>query len=358
MSAHIASHKLKDGSIRWRVRWWEKTRLQSKTFVKRNEAELFARKVGIIKSAQSVISASLLQPGKLADLIPQYIDLLRAKNKPGSAHADQSLRVLRLSFKRMDVTWTSEVDSNAFDRLVRAHGEHRSTLKKAVSLIKTFLRWVRRSRLLIDEWALEYQAPRHISEERISWNEDQVRRLLAECDKPNLAESLPSAIGTGKGSPEIMARMVATRDHCTRQAVRPAMWLMLRYGPRPIEVSKLSVADWDPEAKVLSFPAKITKNGHGRSFEVDDETADMLTAAAGDRLGKETLFLTYKDDQRPGAAGEAAGYGVLLPAHGLHPPDLPGQGRSAPGPEHHRASHAQRTPALPARYQRQAAHHR
>ncbi|KKW00440.1 MAG: 60 kDa chaperonin, partial [Parcubacteria group bacterium GW2011_GWA2_48_9] len=49
VSAHIARQKVKDGSTRWRVRWWEKGRLQSKTFVKRYDAEMFARKVGVIK---------------------------------------------------------------------------------------------------------------------------------------------------------------------------------------------------------------------------------------------------------------------------------------------------------------------
>ncbi len=80
---------------------------------------------------------------------------------------------------------------------------------------------------------------RHISEGRISWNEDQVARLLAECDKPNAADNLPTAVGTGRRSPEIMARVVATRDHRTRQVIRPVLWLMLRYGPRPMEASKL-----------------------------------------------------------------------------------------------------------------------
>ena len=294
IGAHIARRRLDDGTSHWQVRWREKGNQMARTFQKRPEAEMFARKVGVIKSAHSVVAASLLQPGKLADLIPQYVDLVRAKNKPGSAHAEQLDRVLRLSFRRMDVTWTSEIDTCAFDRLVTAHGDHRSTLKKAICLIKTFLRWVRRSRMLIDEWALDYQSVRHISEERISWNEDQVARLLAECDKPNAADNLPLAVGTGRGSPEIMARMVATRDHRARQAVRPVLWLMLRYGPRPMEAAKLTVANWDPSSKVLSFPGKITKNGHPRAYAVDDETAAMLTAAAGLRLGKDPLFLAYK----------------------------------------------------------------
>ena len=293
--AHIAHQKVRDGSCRWRVRWWEKGRLHSRTFVKRNDAELFARKVGVIKDAQSVVAASMLKPGKLEDLIPIYVDLVRAKNKPGSAHPDQLRLVLQLSFKRMDVTWTNEVDTNAFDRLVRAHGDHRATLRKAISLIKTFIRWVRRTRFLVDEWALDYQAPRHIPNERISWNEEQVERLLAECDKPNLADNLPSAIGTGRGSPEIMARMVASRDYLTRQAVKPVMWLILRYGPRPIEVSRLNIVNWDPASKVLSFPGKITKTGYPRSFIVDDVTASLLTTASGGRPGNEPLFVTYKD---------------------------------------------------------------
>jgi integrase len=294
IGAHIIRRPQQDGQSRWQVRWREKGSQKSRTFTRRHEADLFARKVGVIKGAHSIVAASLLQPGKLSDLVPLYVDLLRAKNKPGSSHSEQAKSMFRLCFKRMGVAWTSEIDTSALDRLVRAYGDHRSTRKKAISVLKTFLRWARRSRFLIDEWALDYQSPRHIPEERISWNEDQVRRLLAECDKPNLADSLPSAIGTGRGSPEIIARMLATRDHSIRLVMKPALWLMLRYGPRPIEVSKLSVADWDPAAKILSFPGRITKNGHSRSFQVDDETTAMLTASAEDRLGKESLFKTYK----------------------------------------------------------------
>jgi site-specific recombinase XerD len=91
-----------------------------------------------------------------------------------------------------------------------------------------------------------------------------------------------------------MARVVATRDRCTRQAVRPVLWLMLRYAPRPMEAAKLTVANWDPASKILSFPGKITKTGYPCAYAVDDETAAMLTAAAGLPLGKERLFLTYK----------------------------------------------------------------
>jgi site-specific recombinase XerD len=284
----------RDRTTTWQVRWRERGHQLSKSFGSRFEADEFASKVGVIKQVHSVVAASLVEPGKLLDLIPEYVDLVRTKNKPGSQHAGQVQDTLIRSTKRMGVSWTSEIDSSALDRLVRAHGEHRSTLKKAISTIKTFLRWVRRSRMLVDEWVLDYKAPKHIAEERLSWSEEQVRRLLAECDKPNAADSLPPAIGTGRGSPEIMARMLATRDHLTRQAVRPALWLMLRYGPRPIEVSKLSVGDWDPESRTLTFPAKITKNGHSRSFVVDSETAEFLTTAAGDRLAKEPLFRTYK----------------------------------------------------------------
>ena len=266
----------------------------SKVFPSRHLADQFARKVGVIKDVHSVIASTLVEPGKIVDLVPEYVELVRTKNKPGSFHADQVRDCLLRSAKRMAVTWTSEIDPVALDRLVRVHGEHRSTLKKAISMIKTFLRWVHRSRMLVDEWVFDYKAPKHIPEERLSWSEEQVRRLIAECDKPNTVDVLPSGLGTGRGSPEIIARVLATRDFLTRKAVRPALWLMLRYGPRPIETAKLTVGDWDPESRTLNFPGKITKNGHARSFMVDSETAGQLTATAGDRLAKEPLFRTYK----------------------------------------------------------------
>jgi integrase len=167
-------------------------------------------------------------------------------------------------------------------------------LKKAISTFKTFLRWVRRSRLAIDEWVFEYKTPKHIPEERIAWNDEQVRRLLAECDKPNVALSLPSAVGTGRGSEAIMSRVVATRDFYTRLAIRPALRLMLRYAPRPIEVSRMVVGNWNSSTRTLYLPGKITKNGHPRDFVVDEEIAQILDEVAGDRPPKEPLFLSYK----------------------------------------------------------------
>ncbi len=292
--ATIRRRCLRDGSSSWQVRWREHGKQIARNFGSRAEAEQFMRKVGVVKAAQSVVAASLTQPGRILDLVPEYVELVRAKNKPGSSHAEQVGDILRRSAQRMGVAWTSEIDTSALDRLVRAHGTHRSTLKKAVCTIKTFLRWAQRSRLLIDEWALDYQGPRHIPEERLSWSEEQVLRLLDECDKPNESDLLPSGDGTGRGSPEIMARMAATRDYLARRAVRTPMWLMLRYGPRPIEASKLTVADWDAKRRTLSFPARITKNGHARSFVVDTETADLLTAAAGTREARQPLFLTSK----------------------------------------------------------------
>lgn len=292
--ATIRRRRLSDGSSSWQVRWRERGQQHARNLDSRATAEQFMRKVGVIKDAQSVVAASLAQPGRILDLAPDYVELVRAKNKPGSSHADQVGDILRRSAQRMGVTWTSEIDTAALDRLVRAHGAHRSTLKKAVSTIKTFLRWARRSRLLIDEWALDYQAPRHIPEERLSWSEEQVVRLVVECDKPNEADALPSGDGTGRGSPEIMARMAATRDYLARQAVRAPLWLMLRYGPRPIEVAKLSVANWDARLRTLTLPARITKNGHSRSFVVDVETAELVTAAAGSREARQPLFLTSR----------------------------------------------------------------
>jgi hypothetical protein len=58
------------------------------------------------------------------------------------------------------------------------YGSKTSKIKKAISLIKSFLRWVRRSRLAVDEWVLEYQEARHFPEERIAWSDEQVKALL------------------------------------------------------------------------------------------------------------------------------------------------------------------------------------
>ena len=284
----------RSGDRAWQVRWREKGRQFSRTFKSAALAEQFERKVGIIKDIQSVMASSLLDPGRISDLIPTYVDLVRAKNKVDSSHADQVDYILSRDSKRMGVTWTTEIDTNAFDRLVSCYGKHRATLKKAISTFKTFLRWVRRSRLAIDEWVFEYKSPKHISEESIAWNDNQVRRLLAECDKPNLALSLPSGDGTGRGSDAIMKRMAATRDFYTRQALRRPLRFMLRYAARPMEVSRVVIGNWDSATRTMYFPGKITKNGYPRDFVVDEEIAQHLDEAAGDRPPKEPLFLSYK----------------------------------------------------------------
>jgi len=253
--------------------------------------------VGVVRDFQSIMSSSSIQPGKLRELIPDYVELVRAKNKPGSTHADQVAYVLTRDIDRLGIRFTNELDSKALDRLVRLYGTHTSTLKKAICVIKTFLRWVRRSRLAVDEWVFEYQAPKHVSEERIAWNDEQIQSLLRECDRPSLASTLPSGRGLGKGSKESMERMSSTRDYLTRAALRPALILMLRFAPRPIEVCKLVVANWVSSDRTLYLPGKITKNRRPRDFLVDAETAAMLDGVAQGRSPTEPLFLSYKGRQ-------------------------------------------------------------
>lgn len=294
VGASVRPRSNSQGTPSWQVRWRERGTQFARNFESATMAEQFAKKVGILKDIQSVMASSLLQPGNLRDLIPTYVELVRAKNKVGSSHADQVDYVLSRDIARMGVRWSTEIDTNAFDRLVQCYGIHRSTLKKAISTFKTFLRWIRRSRFAVDEWIFEYKAPKHIPEERIAWNDEQARRLLAECDKPNLALSLPSGDGTGRGSKEIMDRMRATRDCLVRRSISPTLRLMLRYAPRPMEVTRLVVGNWDPVTRTLYLPGKITKNGRPRDFVVDREIALMLDEVASDRPPKEPLFLTYK----------------------------------------------------------------
>lgn len=290
--ASIRQIQNKTKKASFQVRWRERGSLLSKNFSSRALAEEFAKKVGIVKDIQSVMARSLLEPGKLMDLVPRYVELSRAKNS--ESHARQVEYTLNRDIKRMGARWTTDIDTNAFERLVMIYGDHRSTLKKAIICFKTFLKWARRSRFEVDEYVFEFKPPKHIPVEGIAWSEDQVLRLLAECDKPNQALSLPSGDGSGRGSPAIMNRVVATRDFLVRRAIRPALWLMLRYGPRPVEMSRLTVGNWDPVSRTLYFPGKITKNKFPRDYIVDAETARVLDRAAGNRPLKEPLFLSYK----------------------------------------------------------------
>jgi hypothetical protein len=157
LGASIRSRTNRHGTPSWQVRWREKGVQLSKNFSSAPLAEQFAKKIGIVKDIQSVMASSLIEPGRVKDLIPTYVEVVRAKNKPGSSHGDQVAYILTRDSKRLGIQWTSEIDTAALDRLLRSYGDHRATLKKAISTFKTFLRWARRSRFAIDEWVLEYQ---------------------------------------------------------------------------------------------------------------------------------------------------------------------------------------------------------
>ena len=77
---------------------------------------------------------------------------------------------------------------------------------------------------------------------------------------------------------------------------------MVCYGPRPVEVTRLKVADWNSKTSTVHLPGAITKNGHHRSFVVDQQTARWLDAAAGTRPGWD-LTVDAVHTRRPG--GEA-----------------------------------------------------
>ena len=155
--------------------------------------------------------------------------------------------------------------------------------RKTVIAIKTFLRWVRRQRIAIDSEVLDYKAPKHTPAESVVWTEDEVALLFKECSRPNHAEVLASGIGTGRGSPETMARAVASREWKIRQTLLPLLHLMVCYRPRPVEISRLRVVDWNNRTSTLHLPGSITKNGYPRSFVLDAGMARWLDAAASTR---------------------------------------------------------------------------
>ena len=183
--------------------------------------------------------------------------------------------------------------------MVYAYGQHRSTARRTVIAIKTFLRWVRRQRVAIDPDVLDYKAPKHTAAESVAWTEEEVGLLLKELSRSNQAEIIPSGIGTGRGSKEIVDRKLATRGWMIRRGLLPMITLMVRYGPRPVEATRLTVAHWHSRTASLHLPGTITKNGHPRTFVVDADTARWLDAAASTRDPWD-LALDAVHTRRPG----------------------------------------------------------
>ena len=268
---------------RWRVRWRERGSHLSKSFPSEAKAKQYAREVGVVLSLHSLVRDNTIEAGRLVDLLPRYLEVLKARNRPGSAYASNVKDLINRWMLHLNWETSLDIDQAALDEVVYHYGKHRSTARKSIIAIKTFLRWVKRQRTAIDPEVLDYQAPRHIPAESVAWTEDEVALLLKEVGRPNAAPNLPSGLGTGRGSPEISARMVATKEWKIRRSLIALVHLMVCYAPRPVEVTRLRVADWNSRTQTLHLPAAITKNGHPRSFVVDQEMAKWLDAAASTR---------------------------------------------------------------------------
>lgn len=280
--AHLDHYDTATGP-RWRVRWRERGRYFSKTFTTEQAAKVYARQVGVALQVHSLVRDHTIEPAPLAETLTKYLVILAARSRTGSLYADNVKALITRCQQQGGWQFTTDIDAAALDAVVYAYGQHRSTARKTVIAIKTFLRWVRQQRIAIDAEVLDYKAPKHTPGESVAWTEEEVGVLMKELNRPNHAEVIPSGIGTGRGSKEIVDRMLATRVWKIRQGLLPLVMLMARYGPRPVEVTRLTVAHWHSRTQSLHMPGTITKNGHPRTFVVDADTARWLDAAASTR---------------------------------------------------------------------------
>lgn len=296
--AYVVPYTTAQG-LRWRVRWREQGRCLSKTFATEPDAKHFAKQVGVALQVHSLVRDHTVEPGDLTETLARYIELLRGRGRSGSCHATNVLTAITRWQKQFSWEVTTDIDETALDGVVYALGPHRSTARKTVIAIKSFLRWVRRQHLAIDPDVLDFLTPKHAPAESVAWTEDEVALLLQECSRSNRAEVIPSGIGMGRGSQQVIERMVATRHWKIRRCLLPMLQLMVRYGPRPVEVTRLRVSDWRSRTASLHMPGTITKNGHPRTFIVDGETARWLDAAASSRDPWD-LALDAVHTRRPG----------------------------------------------------------
>ena len=280
--ANCISYKTATGT-HWRVRWRECGNQLSKTFTTEQAAKHYARQVGVALQVHSLVRDHTVEPGRMTETLASYLVILAARSRTGSLYADNVKTVINRWQTHFGWEVTTDIDESALDAVVYAYGQHRSTARRTVIAIKTFLRWVRRQHMAIDPDVLDYKAPKHTAAESVAWTEEEVGLLMKEFSRSNQAEIIPSGIGTGRGSKEIVDRMVATRDWKIRRGLLPMITLMVRYGPRPVEATRLTVAHWHSRTASLHLPGTITKNGHPRTFVVDADTARWLDAAASTR---------------------------------------------------------------------------
>ena len=262
----------------------------AKNFTSAAQAEQFARKIGIVKDIQSVIAGSVIDPGKIQELIPTYFELVRAKNAEAATRSrsttcsqaallgwvSRPLRSTRMHLIACQKLWRTPRDIEEGDLNLQdlSAGSVDLATRSTSGCSST----------------------RHPSTSQRSVSHGmrgRCFRLLAECEKANLLRrSLPG-----------WHRTRIESDHgphgCHTGLPHPAgdpscATADARHAPRPMEVSKLVVGNWDSPTRTLYLPAKITKNSHARDFVTDEETALVLDEAAGGRASKEPLFRSYK----------------------------------------------------------------
>ena len=280
--------------VRFREQVGGETVQRSRSFAKRSEAEVFQRQVAAdlaLFAAGKHLYSDERQAGRIDLAISEYRDHLDdRKRKPDSPHPVFCWKILRKYATQYSLKTTEDVTP----QMLKAISDHHRALGQSCSraamirLVKSFCVWAQ-ERYRIDPEVLKFKIPEHKAAETPHWNDQMTAQIIAELMRP-LPES--ATLPATRGSPEWRDKIRERHAFQRRQCAIPLIRTQLLWAVRPKECSLLLVKDWNATERKLTIPAPVAKNGHARSFIIDQETARCIDIHIDGRKATDRLFVT------------------------------------------------------------------
>jgi integrase len=281
----------------WQVRYREmvnaKPIMRSKTFATHDEALQFLKTVQarleVVKVTRGIM-ADITQPkGKLIQVLETFISEARLgeRLKADSKSPDKLKYHIARMMKMFSWEWTTDITADAMRKVLEKFSR-KPTMRFAINrALLRFVKWCQKREYKIDKEALEVKSGKPPEAERIFWSEDLAAKIYLELSRD--ASEITMGRTYKYKAMEDSARETVAKTYAS---MLPLYRIMLLWGLRPIEVTRLKVKDWDSSERLLNITSRNAKNGRQRTIAIDHETAAMLDNLCSDRGPNEVIFRT------------------------------------------------------------------
>lgn len=299
---------------RWRERHNGVSIQEQAGFTTYGDAYDFAIKLSVrlqvARKGVSIAQDLVRPPGVLEKIVPEWISIKTHMGKHGSGHP----RVLRTDMQRcMRIfSWktTQDIGVEAVNNMIFHYHQrnNRVAAYKVLGTIKNLLKWCKGHYLIHDGvFAIKLKDPP--PRKRVLWTEDETRRIYEALLNPPDPKD-PALANVTRGSQGWREKLRRSRLLPSYKKFAAVFRLECLWGPRPKEVSQLTVSMWDTTTRSICISAEIAKNQSERTIPVDPTTASIIDDLCRDAKPNDLIFRT-----RNGAAWSTGSQWKLM--HGL-----------------------------------------